>query len=340
MRIQRPATTTHQDADVAQGAGLQSPDSDLWTIDSVMGPDVTDRETIINLAKMTSNAYVVDPSQSDWWNITQGYNQSHNFGFEDDGLRGQVFVDPTNSTVIISYKGTSVDPRDKTRDKDKLNDNLFFSCCCAEQRPDPYWYGPVCDCRTGVYECSSTCLCHELLREDRYFVAAKKVYAEIRKMYLNANIWLIGHSLGGALASLIGLQYNLPAVSFESPPQRLPAERLGLRISPDPRLTGGFHFGNTGDPVYTGACNGYFSSCSAAGYAFESQCFVGYMCIYDTVVDKGWRISIANHRINNVICGVLEAYETVAACTLDEECVDCNNWYFGKRPKELNTRRS
>jgi len=44
----------------------------------------------------------------------------------------------------------------------------------------------------------------------------------------NSNIWLIGHSLGGALASLIGITFGVPVVTFESPGEKMAARRLHL----------------------------------------------------------------------------------------------------------------
>jgi len=88
-----------------------------------------------------------------------------------------------------------------------------------------------------------------------------------------------------------------------------------------------------------GACNSYFSTCAATGYAFESQCFTGKRCVYDTVSDKGWHLSIANHRINTVIKDVLEAYEEVPVCETDAECVDCYNWRFVTEKSETKPGR-
>ena len=50
-----------------------------------------------------------------------------------------------------------------------------------------------------------------------------------------ANIWLTGHSLGGALAALLGSTFGYPAVAFESPGEKLAAHRLHL---PQPLFAG------------------------------------------------------------------------------------------------------
>ena len=47
-------------------------------------------------------------------------------------------------------------------------------------------------------------------------------------MYPDSNIWVIGHSLGGALASLLGITFGAPVVTFEPPGERMAAQRLHL----------------------------------------------------------------------------------------------------------------
>ena len=58
----------------------------------MLGPDVKDRQTLLTLAKMTSNAYVT-PDSGQWW-PTAGYNVTLPFGWEPDtdGLRRLVPV--------------------------------------------------------------------------------------------------------------------------------------------------------------------------------------------------------------------------------------------------------
>lgn len=288
------------------------------------GPDVGDRATVINLAKMTSDAYVLNPSQPDWLNTSLKFNYSSSFGWDTEGLRGHIFADRWNKTIIVAFKGTTVDPREKWRYRDRVNDNILFSCCCGAQRPDPYPYQPVCACSTDTYQCNSTCLVKELAQEDRYYATALAVMFNVTHLFPDSEVWLVGHSLGGAVASLMGHTFDYPVVTFESPPERLPATRLAL-LEPTAPV---YHIGNTADPIFMGACSGWSSSCGIAGYAFESQCFTGRVCRYNTTIDLGWHLSIANHRINTVITEVLSKYNSTPTCVRDDGCAECYNWNF------------
>jgi len=295
-------------------------------------PNTRDKETVVNLAKMTSDAYLFDPHEPDWRNTSLGFNFTSRLPWKDDSLQGHVFSTEDYDIVVVAFKGTSIDPRGRTSVEDAINDNRLFSCCCRAQ--NPYHYTPVCNCSTGYYQCSSDCLTNSVLQNDSYYDAAIYIMGRVHDMYPSATLWVVGHSLGGSLASLVGLTINIPAVTFEAPPERLPAERMGLLPVPftataQTHRAGAHHFGNTADPVYMGACNGFISSCSLWGFSFESQCFTGRRCAYDTVKDKGWRSSITNHRINYVIENVLEVYDDVPTCEEDVECVDCYLWKFG-----------
>ncbi|KAL5359854.1 putative lipase atg15 [Aspergillus floccosus] len=317
------------------GSATVLSDSD-WVMDTLAGPDVTDKNSVLTFAKMTANDYIQEPDTEDWQDIHGRFNYSSSFGWQGDGLRGHIYADKTNSTIVISLKGTSPALFDGagTTTNDKLNDNLYFSCCCGQG--GSYLWRQVCDCQKSAFTANLTCIIEAMNDENRYYRAALDLYSNVTEIYPDANVWLTGHSLGGAMTSLLGLTYGLPAVTFEAVPEALPAARLGLPSPPghDPRLpqsrryTGAYHFGHTADPIYMGTCNGVSAVCTWGGYAMESACHTGQMCVYDTVDDKGWRVAIGTHRIKAVISDVIEVYDDVPPCAPEEECYDCELWKF------------
>lgn len=306
--------------------------ADAWTTEEIPQPNVTDKETVLNLARIAQDAYVEIYGAGDWMDIGNPYNVSGSFGWEGDGLRGHIFADEMNSTVIIGLKGTTAAVFDgaETTTNDKVNDNLFFSCCCARVS---YWWKTVCNCFSDTaYTCDNICLKEAITAENRYYRASLNLYYNVTSMYPNANIWVVGHSLGGSVSSLLGQTYGLPVVAFEAPGEALAAQRIGLPKPPgDPKGLGGmsvFHFGHTADPIFMGACNGPTSACSIGGYAMETRCHGGFECVYDVVSDKGWRMGLGYHRIQLVIKDVIEQYDTVPECIFDDGCVDCFNWKY------------
>lgn len=95
-------------------------------------------------------------------------SQSFPIGWENpiDGFRGHVFVDPGNTTVVLSIKGTTLNG--PTSKADKLNDNLMFSCCCA--RVDFTWiFRTVCDCYAKQSRCDNTCLSKSLVQDSLFY---------------------------------------------------------------------------------------------------------------------------------------------------------------------------
>ncbi|KAH9981326.1 Alpha/Beta hydrolase protein [Lactifluus volemus] len=285
-----------------------------------LGPDVEDRHTLSQLARISGNAYAL-PGQSNWYDIDSAWNISFPFGWEDRtiGFRGHVFLSSDNSTAILSIKGTTL--QGPTSKKDKYNDNLLFSCCCA--RVDFSWaFSTVCDCFTGHWTCDNTCLTRALIEDSLFYSVGMNLVKDLALMYPDANIWLVGHSLGGALASLLGTTFGLPVVAFESPGERLAAQRLHLPIPP---------LSNT-----QGTCTGFGSTCASAGYALETRCHLGKSIVYDTVGKLGWRVSVKNHPIKSLILSVLERDEKwgvedrdVPLAVEEVDCIDCYKWEFG-----------
>lgn len=99
----------------------QQSESIEWVKKQVLAPDVTDRETLREMAKMTGNAYAL-PGHSNWYNMSSRWNtvrfshinlaavasfrfigQSYEFGWEpdEDGFRGHVFVSDDEDIVVM-----------------------------------------------------------------------------------------------------------------------------------------------------------------------------------------------------------------------------------------------
>ncbi|TFY52712.1 hypothetical protein EVG20_g10434, partial [Dentipellis fragilis] len=216
-----------------------------------------------------------------------------------DGFRGYIFATPDNSTVVLSIKGTSaavIGGGGPTTKKDKLNDNLLFSCCCA--RVDWTWT-TVCGCYRGGWKCDQDCLEQSLIDDSLFYPTGTNLYNNLTYMYPDSNIWIIGHSLGGSLASLLGVTFGIPVVAFEAPGEKMAAQRLHLPSPPSTQHV--THVYHTADPIPMGTCNGVLSSCALGGYALESQCHLGEVILYDTVSNLSWAVDVRTHTIVNVI---------------------------------------
>ncbi|KAH9043272.1 alpha/beta-hydrolase [Lactarius pseudohatsudake] len=300
-----------------------------WEPVEVLGPDVQDKHTLSQLARISGNAYAL-PGQKNWYDVDSAWNNSFPFGWEDstEGFRGHVFLSPDNGTAILSIKGTTV--QGPTSKKDKFNDNLLFSCCCA--RIDFSWiFSTVCDCFSGHWTCDDTCLTQALIEDSLFYSVGMNLVKNLTLQYPDANVWLVGHSLGGALASLLGTTFGFPVVAFESPGERLAARRLHLPLPPLSNTSGlpvtpVTHVYHNADPIPQGACTGFRSACASAGYALETRCHLGKSIVYDTVGELGWRVSVQSHPIKEVILRVIEGdqqWEDGRNVPLAVEEVDC-----------------
>jgi len=145
-----------------------------WNDWDVLTPDVSKRSTLLQLAKMAFNTYAIDNSTAgEWYDISEGWSSNpHGWEPDQDGMRGHIFVSTDNATVVIAIKGTSagwlVGGGGPTVGKDKKNDNLMFSCCCA--RVGPTW-STVCDCYDGGYRCDTNCV-EDALKDDSLFYSS------------------------------------------------------------------------------------------------------------------------------------------------------------------------
>ncbi|KAF9984387.1 putative lipase atg15, partial [Modicella reniformis] len=200
--------------------GFRSPDASLgpgaWTKEIVPGPDIKNKDTVVQLAKMNYNAYT-EVGTPGWYDLGGHWNVSTSFGWEEDGIRGHVFASSDNNTMIIAVKGTTaafLGGGGGSAPRDKINDNRLFSCCCANV--DRTWR-TVCDCNSGGYNCNQQCVEDSVNSDDVYYQNAMNIVWTMQDMYPNAILWLTGHSLGGGLTALVGLTLGLPTVTFETP---------------------------------------------------------------------------------------------------------------------------
>ncbi|EPQ32194.1 uncharacterized protein PFL1_00391 [Pseudozyma flocculosa PF-1] len=297
--------TSYEDAVCAASTELD------WEDVEIDAPDTEDRQTILAFAKMAALAYQNDTSG---WEATGGFNLTDSFGWEGDGMRGHIFTTQDNSTIVVALKGTSsalLPGGGDTARRDRVNDNMLFSCCCARVS---WSWTPVCDCYAGHGDtCGQSCLERALVEKSLYYPAATDLYNNISYLYPDSQIWISGHSLGGAVSALLGITFGAPTITFEAPGDRMAALRLHLPLPPSRHPDDSpvsalpiTHVYNTADSIAMGQCNGAGSFCSNLGYAMESKCHSGKTILYDTVGKLGWGSSLTTHRINTLIDNVLD----------------------------------
>ncbi|KAJ3094023.1 putative lipase atg15 [Phlyctochytrium bullatum] len=270
----------------------------------VVLPDQTDKETVLAMGQMAFNAYY-EPTDANWREVP-GWGPSAAFGSQGSGIKGHVYASHSSDVVVIVIKGT--DMNGATSSQDKLNDNKMFSCCCGKAG---WSWTPVCGCADrSATTCDVECVNRESDFRESYFRMASTIAQTVKELFPTSSIWVTGHSLGGALAALVALALNLPAITFETPGDLLFAKRLGLLpdVPPVPRAAAGrvadvfpdgdlspyspyldtlpiYQFGNDGDPVYMGDCRSVTSSCWVGGYAIETHCHIGKECLYEQDTD-------------------------------------------------------
>lgn len=216
------------------------------------GLGLIDRVHLMELVEMASNTY----HSHDLDTILD------KFGYDGDGIRAKAFR--YNGKVAIAFKGTTLSVMGvgigRTSKKDKLLDRILYSICkdkgCEEEK---------------IREFDSI----------GYFSDALKIIDYVRRTYREDKPILIGHSLGGTIASLLGIRYNLFAVAFSSPGDAYIASILGFY---DTKRDHGniVHIGMCNDVVFQGECSKPYSPCNILGYTIETRCHVGKsLCIKD-----------------------------------------------------------
>lgn len=302
--------------------------------------------TVLELATMSRNVYY-NLNSSDWLNGT--YTNVWDVSVSNDTVRAYLF---TGSDIgnVVAFKGTStywttVQIRDpslcyrknafvddvsvmSTVQNDKYNDNLYYTCCFYKQSTlfgcndtsvrlnDTYTDHSKKTCNTSCYARSKG---DPLNYMNVITDVIRNVYDIIDP---NEQLMFTGHSLGGTLASLAAVIYNMTAVSFESPGDRHYAEIIGL----DTHRGRVYQFGHNGDPLFRGHCG---QLCNLLGYHVNTKCHIGTTCLYDSQSKLGLSESILNHRIDYIVRDIIPEWKTdFPICTQDDQCEDCTSWTF------------
>lgn len=180
-------------------------------------------------------------------------------------------------------------------------------------------------------------------------------------MYPEANIWVIGHSLGGALASLLGVTFGPPVVAFESPGERMASRRLHLPQPVSGTFKGPNMFMTVRSAIHTthharlphrrSNCNGDLQWLSVRLFRwwlrngeqvrtcfdvkigllliYNNRCHLGRSIVYDTVSNGSWSVDIRTHTIKTVIDRILsspwppavDSGREVPIAEAEEDCV-------------------
>jgi lipase ATG15 len=79
-----------------------------WNLDTILGPNVTDKDTILTFAHMMANAYEPESHKGAWKDVGGGFNDTFRSGWEEDGIRGYIYANEDTSVVVVSIKGGSL----------------------------------------------------------------------------------------------------------------------------------------------------------------------------------------------------------------------------------------
>lgn len=287
---------------------------------------------VYDLAIMSNNVYRVI-NQSSWINLP-------NYSVTDitlDNNTVKSFHFYNKDTNIISFKGTTtlIGLQEdgefvhhyykqhilSSSHNDKFNDNLYFSCCFYKQSNLFNSSSCTCEMSNDKHVCCKSCYKDSIDYILNYINLAKEIVEKIKDNIDFNNVIFTGHSLGGTLATIMGILYNKTSISFQSPGDKHYLDLIGLHAHENT-----FHFGHNADPIFLGTCG---NTCWTFGYNLYTKCHSGFSCIYDAKEKLGYTESILNHRIDSIIKNIIPHWENdFPECVQNKECSDCENWVY------------
>lgn len=284
-----------------------------------------DYTNVKTLAMMSHNAYL-NINDTNW--IDTETNKTTDIRYSDETVHAYLFSDMTGYINIVSFKGTSLGISGTITYNDRFNDNLFYSCCYYKE--SSMFDKRICDPNDkDKKECHRECYTNSTQYENNYFTLAKVIMKNVFDTLDSHNTFTIltGHSLGGTLATLMGLEYDLPVVTFNSPGEKNYVGLMDMKYN-NSTLDKIFHYGHDADIIFTGKCYGTLSWCGIAGYIVETKCHLGKSCVYNATGELGIGESILTHPINYVLKNIIPHWEKQMPVCVVEECQECIDWNY------------
>jgi len=298
-----------------------------------------DYTNVKTMSLMSYDAYL-ELNDNNWKKVN--YNTSKPISNNIDNIRGYLFK--KDNINIIAIKGTTVNfiPFTEYEDyytfnqqinsldtvkNDRFNDNMFFSCCYYKQSKEytDYLDDTVCN-RDNEKICNKSCYTESTKIELNYINIITNIIENMKKD-INFDTEIVvftGHSLGGTLATMMGMKYNKQVISFDSPGTRHYINLLNIQENTEQI----YHFGHTADSIMHGDCG---STCNLLGYNLDTECHVGYTCVYDSKKKLGYFDSIRYHQLKWIIDYILPHWETdFPECIFNKPCKErnCDKWEY------------
>ncbi len=281
-------------------------------------------ENVVTLAKVSYNAYINEKG-SGWYDTV--LNKTVDVTDSKDSIHAFVFSSEDGNVNVLAIKGTSIYwstmESQSSVYNDKLNDNLFFSCCFYKQSS---MFKKACNCTTPANTCCKDCYTRSTDIKENYYALTDMLVQKVMRVVKDITV-ITGHSLGGALSTMVGVKYKKQVVTFESPGEKHYIDLLRINYS-DESLENIYHFGHNADILFTGKCNGVMSWCYLGGYVIETKCHVGKVCMYDTIGQLKMKESIFTHKIEYVINNVITKWNNTLPECVRNICTECESWIY------------
>lgn len=183
-------------------------------------PLVLDYNNVLQLAKMSEAVYALPHDGTD-------------ISIDNDTVKAYLFSNHDLSVNVVAIKGTTTFwGQSWNVYNDKFNDNLYFSCCFYQQSSMFRSLNCSCDNENISKVCCRDCYKQSTHYKENYMNIAIQIVKNLVDIIdiQNAHLTFTGHSLGGAVATMLGITFNKPVVTFESPGEKHYLEMIGYDI--------------------------------------------------------------------------------------------------------------